>query len=159
MGSVFKNPTTKTRYIPKAVQHEQHLQKQVCSYLKIKYPNIIFRSDFSSGMKLSINQAMIHKSLQSSRSFPDIQILQPSRGYHGLFIELKKEGTRIYLTTGPRKGQLTADQHIQEQALMLKHLNNLGYCARFGVGFEKTQKLIDWYLNPNYKPQEDQTLF
>ena len=106
-----------------------------------------------------MNQAVTNKRLQSSRSFPDLQILQPSRGYHGLLIELKKENTPIYVTKGPRKGQLMSNEHLQEQALMLKELNRLGYLALFGVGFDKTIRIIDAYLNPNYKESEEQSLF
>jgi hypothetical protein len=136
----------KQRYIPKHVKHEENLQKQVCSYLRMQYPHAIFRSDYASGLKLTMNQAVQHKRLQSSRSWPDLFIYSAQRGYHGLALELKKDGTRIYLTTGPRKGKLSSDLHIQEQAAMLQQLNDEGYFARFAVGFDKTQKIIDWYF-------------
>lgn len=159
MGQILKPYQPKKRYIPKHIKHEENLQRQVCSYLRIKYPNVLFKSDYSAGLHLTIYQAKLQKSLMSGRGWPDLMILQPSRGYHGLFIELKKDGTRLYLTTGLNKGKLTTDPHIQEQALMLKQLNKLGYFARFGVGFDNCQRLIDGYLNPNYKRTTNVELF
>jgi hypothetical protein len=149
----------KQRYSPAKIKREESLQRQICRYLKLQYPNLIFRSDYASGLQLTINQAAIHKSLQSSRSWPDLFIYKSSRGYHGLGLELKREGTVIYLSRGPRKGKLTSDPHIQEQAMMLQELNNLGYFARFGVGFDQCQRIIDWYLNPNYKEPDNTELF
>jgi hypothetical protein len=109
----------------------------------------MFRSD-GGGLPLSQTQAAIFKSQQSDSGWPDLTIFKPSRGYHALMIELKKEGTAIYLKTGRRKGKLSSNPHIQNQAAVLNKLNAEGYCARFGVGFDSTVKLIDWYLG---KPQ------
>ena len=133
----------RTRYFPLSQKHEQNVQRQVCQYLRLQYPNMIFRSDYASGLQLTMNQAALHKSLQSGRSWVELFVYKPSRGYHGLALEIKREGTVIYLSRGPRKGQLTADPHIQEQALMLQKLNNLGYFARFGVGFDQCRRIID----------------
>lgn len=163
MGSSFQlsNPTRKSRYIPKVTKHEESLQKQVCSYLRLQYPNVIFRSDFASGMKLSQYQAVQHKRLQSSRSWPDLFIYFPiqhgEKFYCGLALELKKEGTSVILKIGERKGKLSTDPHIQEQAIMLKELNKLGYYANFAVGFDEAIKIIDWYMK---KPRHEAgTLF
>lgn len=95
--------------------------------------------------------------MQSGRSWPDLFIAHPSRGYHGLFIELKKEGTTIVVTKGNRKGRLSADKHIQEQAAMLKRLNSLGYYANFGVGYDHTIDIIEWYLGT--KQYQQGTIF
>src|SRR5438874_423873 len=134
---VLRPYTPRPRFTPAKIKHEESLQRQVCRYLKLQYPSIVFRSDFASGLQLTMNQAAIHKSLQSSRSWPDLFVYKLSRGYSGLALELKREGTVIYLSRGPRKGILTSDPHIQEQAAMLTELNRLGYMARFGVGFDQ----------------------
>lgn len=152
MGNVFQfsNPTQKARYIPKNTKHEESLQKQVCSYLRLKYPTVVFRSDYASGMKLTKNQAVQHKRMQSSRAFPDLFIYYPiqhgEKSYCGLALELKKEGTSVILKIGERKGKLSTDPHIQEQAVMLKELNRLGYYANFAVGYDEAIKIIDWYM-------------
>ncbi len=163
MGNVFQlsNPTQKARYVPKVTKHEESLQKQVCAYLRLRYPNVIFRSDFASGMKMSQYQATQHKRLQSSRSWPDLFIYEPmqhgDKHYCGLAIELKKEGTSVILKIGERKGKLSTDPHIQEQALMLKSLNHKGYYANFAVGYDEAIKIIDWYMKT--PKQETQTIF
>lgn len=149
----------KQRYSPLKVKHEENLQLQICQYLKLQYPHIIFRSDYSSGLHLTMNQAVIHKRLQSGRSFPDLFVYKMSRGYAGLAIELKKSGTTIYVSRGPHKGELVADPHIREQALLIEELNRLGYLARFGIGFEGCKRIIDFYLNPQYKEPNNGELF
>lgn len=140
----------KQRYIPKVQKHEQSLQLQVCQYLRLQYPSVTFRSDYASGLKLSIYQATQHKRLQSSRAWPDLFIYEPrtieNKHYCGLAIELKKEGTSVVLKTGSRKGHLSTNPHIQEQAAVLKNLIKKGFYADFGVGFDSTIKLIDWYM-------------
>lgn len=152
MGSIYglQRQTLKQRYIPKNVKHEESLQLQVCSYLRMQYPNVVFRSDYASGLMLTRNQAVKHKRLQSSRAWPDLFIYAPmvhgDKHYCGLALELKKDGTTVILKTGPRKGHLSTDQHIQEQAVMLRELNRIGYYANFAVGFDEAVKIIDWYF-------------
>jgi hypothetical protein len=150
MGSILKPYYQKQRYIPKNVKHEENLQKRVCSYLRAQYPHVIFRSDYASGLKLTMNQAVQHKRLQSSRSWPDLFIYEPMQHgdkiYNGLALELKKDGTSVIMKIGPRKGRLSTDPHIQEQAIMLKSLNAKGYYANFAVGFDDAIRIIDWYF-------------
>jgi hypothetical protein len=152
VGSIYKNDLLKPytppkRYIPKNKKHEESLQLQVCKYLRLQYPHVIFRSDYASGLKLTKNQAVKHKRMQSSRSWPDLFIYEPSREYHGLAIELKKDGESVVLKIGPRKGCLSTDPHIQEQAAMLKALLHKGYYANFAVGYDEAVRVIDWYFN------------
>lgn len=82
------------------------------------------------------------KRLRSSRAMPDLMVYEPCRIYHGLFIELKSDGTRIVL----KDGTLTKDTHIREQAKVLKALNKRGYFATFAVGWEQSRAVIDWYM-------------
>lgn len=144
--SVLQPYKPKKHYVPKVTKHEEGLQRRVCSYLRNHYPHVYFRSDTASGMLLSKYQRMIHHSQQSGPSQPDLMIFYPSRGYHGLLLELKDEGTTIYKKIGPGKGRLVSDPHIRSQAMVLDGLNKLGYCARFAVGEKKAQDLIDWYM-------------
>jgi hypothetical protein len=64
------------------------------------------------------------------------------RGLSGLFLELKREGTRIY----KKDGTLVADQHIREQHTLLVELERRGYMACFAVGFDQAKQIIDEYL-------------
>lgn len=140
----------KPRYVPKNVKHEESLQRQVCTYLRRQYPNVIFRSDYASGLHLTAGQARIHASMQSGRAWPDLFIYEPrkveGRQYAGLALELKKDGTSIFCKIGPNKGELVANEHIREQYYMLQALEKKGYFADFGIGFDHTVSLIDHYM-------------
>lgn len=136
---------------------EAKLQKRVCEYLQDKYPNVIFHSDLSAGMSLSIGQAVQNKKLQFSNGLPDLYILEPMvefhkimglptltpRNYSGLLLELKADGVSIYLKDGIT---LRKDDHLAEQWRMLVSLREKGYKAEFGLGYEATIKIIDEYL-------------
>lgn len=125
---------------------EENLQLAICNYLKLKYPHVIFTCDLSSGMKLPIWIAAKNKKMRSSRALPDLFIAKPryfSGGTHnhGLFIELKKTGVKLH-----KKDGSPIDAHVGEQIVILSMLQNLGYKACFGIGFDNTIKIIDDYL-------------
>jgi hypothetical protein len=124
--------------------NEALLQEQVCNYIKLQYPNVLFRSDLG-GIRLTMGQAAKVKRQQAGRAWPDLFIARPrgdlNRFFSGLFIELKKEGTRLK----KRNGQY-ASPHLQEQADVLIELNACGYKASFAVGFDQAKRLIDDYL-------------
>lgn len=142
---------------------EAELQTQVADYLRLQYPGVLFHSDFGSGIKLTMGQAIKQKRQNGGRkSWPDMFIAEPkevartefedkeksiafSFGHcrYGLFIELKRQGTRIY----KKDGTLTANEHIQEQAKMLEELRKRGYKAEFACGFDEAKRIIDEYLS------------
>lgn len=125
---------------------ESDLQVMVADYLRLQYPKVLFHSDFGSGIKLTPGQAVKQKRQNGGRrAWPDMFIAEPmevaGRIYNGLFIELKKDGTRI-----KKKDGSWASEHIAEQADVLDRLNFRGYKARFVVGFDEAKQLIDYYL-------------
>lgn len=145
---------------------EAELQTQVADYLRLQYPGVLFHSDFGSGIKLTMGQAIKQKRQNGGRkSWPDMFIAEPRNvkaiakqidyddnrvigaftlleQKYGLFLELKRQGTRIY----KKDGTLTANEHIQEQAKMLEQLRKRGYKAEFACGFDEAKKIIDEYL-------------
>ncbi len=133
-------------------QTEAQLQVQVADYLRLQYPNVLFHSDYGSGVKLTMSQAVMQKRQNGGRrSWPDIIIAKPGYEYisddvkqlrFALFIELKREGTRIF----KKDGALVSDEHIREQFDLLEDLRRCGYEARFACGFEEAKKIIDEYL-------------
>lgn len=144
---------------------ELELQAQVADYIRLQYPDVIFHSDFGSGIKLTMGQAIRQKRLNGGRrAWPDIFLAEPTYGqmrawelfnedpgyyemkYAGLFIELKREGTRIF----KKDGALVADEHIREQFDMLHDLRRKGYAAEFACGFDEAKKLIDDYMKGRY---------
>ena len=138
---------------------ELELQAQVADYIRLQYPSVIFHSDFGSGIKLTMGQAIKQKRLNGGRrSWPDMFIAEPKDSkirkgntitfWHnnGLFIELKREGTRIF----KKDGTLVSDAHIREQYDMLHDLRARGYAAEFACGFDEAKKLIDDYMKGRY---------
>lgn len=125
---------------------EAELQKQVAIYIRMQYPDVIFHSDFGSGVKLTPWQARMQKIQNGGRrAWPDMMIAEPIGNYHGLFIELKREGARLKKQNGE-----WASSHIAEQNIMLNELSNKGYKAEFAIGFEQALDLIDDYLGGKY---------
>ena len=127
---------------------EKTLHRQVCDYLRYQYPKVIFSSDLSGATKLTIGQGKALKNLRSGRGFPDLQIMEPRGKYHGLFIELKAEGTDLL-----KKKMVDAygypmwsTPHIREQHEMLEALEQRGYRAEFAIGFDDAKEIIDNYL-------------
>jgi hypothetical protein len=122
---------------------ELELQAQVADYIRLQYPDVIFHSDFGSGIKLTMGQAIKQKRLNGGRrSWPDMFLAEPKGKYAGLMIELKKEGVRVY----KKDGTLVSDEHIREQYDMLEQLRRRGYAANFACGFDEAKALIDRYM-------------
>ncbi len=121
---------------------EQQIQQNIADYLRVTRPNVIFHSDFGSGVKLTMGQAVRQKRLNGGRrAWPDLFIAEPVGKYHGLFIELKKDGTRL-----KKKDGTWATDHIKEQAVMLTKLEEKGYRATFAIGYGEAIYLIEEYL-------------
>ena len=152
MSSLFHNTIPVNRYIPRHKKPEESVHRQVVQYLRLQYPNVLFRTD-GGGLFLTKTQAGVYKSLNKTSGWPDLFIAKANGKYHGLFIELKKDNTSIYLKRGENKGSIVANQHIQNQALVLKQLESLGYCARFGIGFNHTKAIIDAYMGQPPEPE------
>lgn len=176
---------------------ESDLQVQVADYLRLKYPDVLFHSDFGSGVKLTLGQAVKQKRQNGGRkSYPDMFIAKVRYVYSdddtplfraykerwgdleksncwdtdwlelyalhymhplsGLYLELKKDGTKLIRDKDARKvlkGEFKLrkkgdwwDLHTEEQALMLEQLRQRGYCAEFAVGFDEAKRIIDEYL-------------
>lgn len=140
---------------------ELEVQVQVADYLRLRYPGVLFHSDYGSGLRLTPGQAIKQKRLQGGRrSWPDMFIAEPKvktvdrstntqRFYSGLMIELKKAGTRIYR----KDGRLVSDAHIREQFDMLEQLRQRGYMAEFACGFDEAKRIIDEYLGESAKEE------
>lgn len=130
---------------------ESTLQCHVADYLRLQYPHILFHSDYGAGIKLTPGQAIKQKRQNGGRrAWPDMFIAEPRTvivgkdkyHYAGLFIELKRDGTRIL----KKDGTLVTDAHIREQYDLLVELEQRGYKASFAVGFDQAKQIIDEYL-------------
>ena len=125
------------------MKHEEFkLQKQVCKYLELRYPNVPYLSDTIANVKLNIIQATRNKSIQKNGfKCPDLIILQPNYYHAGLFIELKIK------TPYKQNGELKKDDHLKGQQESINQLNELGYFASFAVGFDEAREIIDEYMS------------
>lgn len=131
---------------------ESELQIAIAEYIARQYPKVQFHSDFGSGVKLTAGQARINSRQNAGRrGWPDLFIAEYNRcaseyGYTvytcGLFLELKKDGTRLHKKNGE-----WANNHIEEQAYVLSRLWVRGYVALFAVGFDEAKRIIDLYLS------------
>ena len=121
---------------------EYELQKQVCNYLNLQYPKVLYMSDTIANLKLTMCQAMRNKAIQKKDfKTPDLIIFEARKGYNGLFIELKTE------TPFKRGGELKKSDHLEGQENTMKELREKGYYASFSWGFEMTKEIIDSYFN------------
>ena len=107
---------------------ELELQAQVADYIRLQYPSVLFHSDFGSGIKLTMGQAIKQKRLNGGRrSWPDMFLAEPDIG--------KTDGSK---------------RAIREQYDMLHDLRARGYAAEFACGFDEAKKLIDDYMKGRY---------
>lgn len=120
---------------------EFELQRTVCNYLNYQYPKVPYLSDTIASVKLTIPQQVRNKAIQKvGFKCPDLLILEPRKGYAGLFIELKVE------TPFKKNGELKKDDHLEGQAKTLKQLEQKGYQTHFAWSFEMAKQIIDNYF-------------
>ena len=97
------------RRIPK-YSSEHNLYEQIAQYLQQQYPDVIYRFDLAADLKLTPGQAAKHHRLHPERGYPDLYIAESSENinskdwngivrewgfYFGLYIEIKKDGTKL----------------------------------------------------------------
>lgn len=130
------------------MNNEKTVHRAVCDYIKYQYPSVLFNTDMS-GIRLTKGQAANAKQLRSNNGFPDIVIYKPKTVTvlekkelkFALFLELKREGEKIFKMNAEPK-----NEHISNQIKVIKKLNSLGYYAVFCIGFDEAKNVIDWYL-------------
>lgn len=137
----------------KRIKKEENLQIQVCRYLRLQYPDVIFSSDVASGMKMPIWIAAKCKDMRSQRGLPDLFIMEPRGNYNagtykaGLAIELKNKPSDVFLKDGITISDTKSNKHVLEQNALLKKLRDKNYFATFAFGFQDCKKIIDTYMS------------
>jgi hypothetical protein len=129
-------------------------------YVQSEYPEAIVECDYAASLNLTNSQRIKLMKTRSEDGMPDVRIYYASRGYHGLVIEMKKEGTVIYKKDGTlrkspytrkfiRYGKLFIKRgdHNQEQHDTLMKFEKLGYCARYAIGRNHAKELVDRYFD------------
>jgi len=118
---------------------ETKLQLAVCKYIRMQYPQTIFRSD-QAGLWMPGKAKYYQKYLQSGNGYPDLFIAEAKDKFHGFFLEIKEK--KIIKLDGSY-----VDERTERQARMISQLVLRGYWADFGVGFEECINKIDNYMN------------
>jgi hypothetical protein len=119
---------------------EYQICQAIAMYLRYQFPKVIYHFDYA-GLNLSKAQSGKMKAIQGNKGYPDLFIASPRSFWHGLFIEIKVEGTKLL-----NKSLQPATPHLTEQFEMIQALREKGYRAEFGVGFDECRKIIDEYL-------------
>lgn len=122
------------------MKREEALHAAVCRYIKYQYPNVLFNTDLS-GVRLTPGLAGKVKHLRSGKGYPDLVIYEPRGEYHGLFIELKAEGERIWKRNGD-----PSNPHIAQQETTMNALRARGYACAFCIGIDQAIEEINTYL-------------
>lgn len=121
---------------------EKIIHQQICTYINLQYPNVIYTSD-ASGMRLTIGLRMEAKAKRCNNYvIPDLIILHPAGGFHGLMLEIKRTRNDLY----KKGGGYLKSEHIEAQTKAIEQLNKLGYHSGFACGFEEAKTVIDAYL-------------
>lgn len=121
--------------------HEYDLQVNVCRYLNLQYPKVLYLSDTIANIKLTPIQAYRNSNIQKKWfKCPDLIILEPNLNYKGLFIELK--------ISSPFKkdGTIKSNEHLKEQLNTINELNYKGYYSCFCWSFDMAKEIIDKYF-------------
>lgn len=130
---------------------EHALYEQIARYLQMQYPDVIFHFDYPD---LFIAKPMYKKSVSNEAIAGGIMLnsslISSDVFYCGLYIELKKDGTRL-----KKKDGEWASEHIAEQANMLEKLRKGGHMAEFACGFDEAKEIIDKYLKNNLRRQHE----
>jgi hypothetical protein len=130
------------------IYRETEIQKALCRYVSLKYPKVLFNCD-CSGLNLSKAQSGIASVIRSDKGFPDFVMYEPKGRYHGLFIEIKKEGELLHKKTGQKNNftvEVYKNDHIKEQSDILHALQQKGYYALFGIGLDECMNIVDNYM-------------
>lgn len=135
-------PSEIKKVLSKGKKGEENLQLALCDYLRKNYPGVIWFCDLASGMKLPIWVAVRNSKMRSSRGLPDLFIAVVTPDHNGMFLEIKKEGVKLF-----NKNGVGYDKHIREQDTVLKQLRTQSYLAEFGVGYDDCVSKIDMYMS------------
>lgn len=137
------------RKTEKNEQIEAKLQRAVCQWMGMQYPEVYFTSDASS-LGAGWNTIRNIKATKSAHAQLDLVILSPSwNGYiYGLILEFKKESPFL------KDGTLSKEKHIQDQLKTMDLLRAKHYKCEFVWSMDQAIEIITEYLG---KPKTDNT--
>ena len=121
---------------------EFNIQKQIFEWANMsirKYPELKLLNASLNGVKLTSKVAGARaKQGGMKKGFPDLFLPVARKGFHGLFIELKRDENKIL---NIKKGVVSKEQHD-----WIDELNKQGYLAVVCYGFDSAVCVIAEYL-------------
>lgn len=115
------------------MRHEESIyQAQVIRWLSLQYSKALFTGGFA-GETMNIQRACRRKRMGYRAGTPDIFILEPKGGCHGLMVEMKS-----------KTGTLSPEQKV-----FLAELEERGYATLVCHGFEEAVSGIKNYMEGN----------
>ena len=127
------------------LKEEDYIQNAVMNYIESKYKIQAIPCNTESG-KTPFEQLKF-KVMGGRTGILDLFVPVAKGGYHGLFLELKKEGAKVF----KKNGDVIADKTIKGQyEQILIHRSN-GYMAEFGIGLDDSTRIVDEYFNLKLK--------
>lgn len=107
----------------------------------VKYPELADLFAVPNGAKKSLRMAAQFKREGLKRGVPDVILPHARRGFHALYIEMKRQrvkGERVELRAGTRPKPAQRDWHERLRAAD----NFVQVC----YGWEEAKGIIEWYL-------------
>ncbi len=120
---------------------EKQLKFNVADFMKLQYPEIPFRIDFDQFI-LPAHIRMQVCRLRNGEGWPDVQVMYPTKHFHGLFGELKSSRDKIY----KRDGMLRQDEHLVSQLSQMQRLESFGYLCCFSWSVDHFAGVMKSYL-------------
>lgn len=108
---------------------EEELQRLCVDWFNLQYPNMIMWHT-PNGARMQIGMAMKMKRMGMKKGVPDIFIAEPNGVWHGLFIELKREGGRC------------SDHQLD----LMDSLAGRGYYVTTCYNFKEFMDVVNGYL-------------
>jgi hypothetical protein len=131
------------------MKEEQFVHRTICGFLASNYPEVLFTTDLS-GVRLHEGLRKQVAGLRSCRGIPDLLILHPACGCHGLLLEIKGAEVPIFC----KNGLLRADPHLQEQHNVISRLKAAGYAAFFVRGIDNGRNCVTDYMRGRMQAEQ-----
>lgn len=131
-GLQFDGGRLRVREINKRVvrgHQEDDLQVTCVTWFRLQYPKAMIFA-IPNGGRRSPREAQRLKNQGVLAGVPDLFVPVPSRGYHGLFIELK----------------VGANKPTRAQAMVIGSLMANEYAAQIARTIDEFQQVVKWYL-------------
>jgi len=121
---------------------EEILAVEIAKYLKKN--GLLYRFDVCADLRMSVGQAKkIKDKYHHDRGYPDLLILQKTKQFGGLFIELKKSEDEVFT----KSGDLRENKHLEEQIEYHLKLREQGYYTTFCWSFEMFLEILMEYFD------------